>query len=47
MCTSLIETAKAHGHNPQAYLADILERLPTTKDRDIDSLLPMYWTASA
>lgn len=41
--TSLIETAKAHGHDPLAYLTDVLERLPTTLNRDVDSLLPMNW----
>ena len=44
--TSLIETAKAHGHDPLAYLTDVLERLPTTLNRDIESLLPMNWRAS-
>ncbi|MCB1612052.1 MAG: transposase [Xanthomonadales bacterium] len=41
--TSLIETAKAHDHNPLAYLTDILERLPDTLNRDIDSFLPTNW----
>lgn len=40
---SLIATAKANGHDPHAWLSDILERLPTTLDRDINSLLPMNW----
>ncbi|MEZ5470116.1 MAG: transposase [Lysobacterales bacterium] len=44
IATSLIETAKAHGHDPLAYLTDVLERLPTTLNRDIDRLLPMNWT---
>ncbi|MCC6594754.1 MAG: transposase domain-containing protein, partial [Xanthomonadales bacterium] len=26
-----------------AYLTDVLERLPTTLNRDVDSLLPMNW----
>lgn len=43
IATSLIETAKAHGHDPQAYLTDILTRLPTTLNKDIDTLLPMNW----
>lgn len=46
IATSLIETAKAHGHNPLAYLTDVLSRLPSTLNRDIDTLLPMNWTAS-
>ena len=40
---SLIATAKAHGHDPLAYLTDVLMRLPTLKAKDIDSLLPMNW----
>lgn len=40
---SLIESAKACGHNPYAYLRDVLTRLPTTLNRDIDSLLPHRW----
>lgn len=47
IATSLVETAKAHGHDPQAYLANILERLPSTLNRDIDSLLPMAWEPAA
>ena len=44
IATSLIETAKAHDLDPQAYLTDILTRLPTTLNKDIDQLLPMNWT---
>ena len=40
---SLIATAKAHGHDPLAYLTDVLARLPTLKAKDIDSLLPTNW----
>ncbi len=47
IATSLIETAKAHGHNPLAYLSDVLERLPSTLNRDIDDLLPMNWKPPA
>jgi hypothetical protein len=36
---SLIATAKANGLEPHAWLTDVITRLPTTKDRDIDSLL--------
>ena len=38
---SLIATAKANGIEPHAWLTDTLTRLPTTKDRDIASLLPL------
>ena len=40
---SLIQSATANGINPYAYLRDVLTRLPTTKARDIDSLLPHLW----
>ena len=40
---SLIESAKANGLNPYAYLRDVLTRLPVTKAKDIDSLLPHVW----
>lgn len=38
---SLIATAKANGIEPHAWLSDVLARLPTTKQRDIDTLLPI------
>jgi hypothetical protein len=40
---SLIATAKHNGHDPHAYLKDVLTRLPTTLDRDIANLLPHHW----
>ncbi len=40
---SLLATAKANGHEPHAWLTDVLTRLPTTLDRDIESLLPHRW----
>jgi len=40
---SLFATAKANGHDPHAWLSDVLERLPTTLDRDISTLLPHRW----
>lgn len=43
---SLIATAKANGLFPRAQLSDVLGRLPTTHNRDIDLLLPLEgWTA--
>lgn len=38
---SLIATAKANGLCPHAWLTDVLTRLPSTKQRDIDTLLPI------
>ena len=43
---SLVATAKANGLCPQAWLTDVLNRLPTARNRDIDSLLPIEgWVA--
>jgi transposase len=43
---SLIQSAKLNGHEPYAYLKDVLERLPTHPARRIDELLPHLWTPS-
>lgn len=40
---SLIQTAKANGHDPQAYLRDVLTRLPTQLNSRIGELLPHTW----
>ena len=40
---SLIQSARLNGIDPYAYLADVLRRLPTHKDKDIDELLPHIW----
>ena len=40
---SLLATAKANGREPHAWLTDVLTRLPTTLDRDIETLLPHRW----
>lgn len=42
---SLIQSAKLNGHDPYAYLKDILQRLPTQRACDIDELLPNRWTS--
>ena len=42
MCT-MIESAKACGLNPREYLEDLLRRLPSTLQRDINTLLPQNW----
>ena len=43
---SLLATAKANGHDPHAWLSDVLDRLPTTRNRDIEKLLPQNWNDS-
>jgi hypothetical protein len=42
---SLIQSSKMNGHDPYAYLKDVLERLPTQKASTIDELLPHNWVA--
>lgn len=45
---TLIECARRHGHNPEAYLTDILERLPAmTNQDDLGVLLPSRWQPAA
>ena len=41
---TLIETAKMNGLDPQAYLADILDRIHDHKNNKLDQLLPWNWT---
>ena len=40
---SLIQSAKLNGHDPYAYLKDVLARLPTHKHSQIEELLPHRW----
>jgi len=40
---SLIQSAKNNGHDPYAYLKDVLKRLPTQKASAISELLPHNW----
>jgi transposase len=40
---SLVQSAKLHGHDPHAYLNDVLTRLPTHLNSRIDELLPHRW----
>ena len=40
---SLIQSAKLNGHDPYAYLKDVLARLPTHKNSQIAELLPHRW----
>jgi transposase len=42
---SLIQSAKLSGHDPYAYLKDVLTRLPTQRNSMIDELLPHRWQA--
>lgn len=40
---SLLQSAKLNGHDPWAYLKDVLTRLPTHLNSRIDELLPHRW----
>ena len=40
---SLIQSARMNGHDPYAYLQDVLTRLPTQRASQIDQLLPHCW----
>ncbi|MBS7661585.1 IS66 family transposase [Pseudomonas lalucatii] len=40
---SLIQSARMNGHDPYAYLKDVLTRLPTQRAIEIGQLLPHQW----
>ncbi len=44
---SLIQSAKLNGHEPHAYLSDVLERLPTQPASRVAELLPHRWVPPA
>ena len=44
---SLIQSARMNGHDPYAYLKDVLTRLPTQKASRINELLPHRWKPGA
>jgi hypothetical protein len=41
---SLVQSAKLNGHDPWAYLRNVLTRLPSQLNSRIDELLPHRWT---
>ena len=44
---TIIESAKLSGHDPEAYLANILSRIHDHKINRLDELLPWNWTPAA
>lgn len=44
MVMSLVQSARLNGHEPWAYLKDVLERLLEHPNHRIDELLPHRWT---
>lgn len=47
MVMSLVQSAKLNGHNPWAYLRDVLARLPTHLNSRLEELLPHRWQPAA
>ncbi|ASV87456.1 transposase C of IS166 homeodomain protein [Ochrobactrum quorumnocens] len=43
---TIIETAKLHGHNPEAYLTDVLTRIQDHPKDRLEELLPWHWTSA-
>lgn len=44
---SLVQSARMNGHDPWAYLRDVLQRLPTQPNSRIEDLLPHRWRPAA
>jgi hypothetical protein len=42
---TLLISARNHGVDPQAYLQDVIERLPGTRLDELDALLPANWAS--
>jgi transposase len=43
---SLVHSARLNGHDPHAYLRDVLDRLPTQPASRIGELLPHHWQST-
>jgi hypothetical protein len=43
---SLVQSARMNGHDPYAYLKDVLTRLPTHRASRVEELLPHRWQAT-
>jgi hypothetical protein len=44
---SLTQSARLNGHDPYAYLRDVLERLPLTPEHRREELLTHYWNPNS
>ena len=40
---TLIQNCRMHGLDPNAYLKDVLEKLPTTTNQQVAALTPLKW----
>jgi len=43
---TLLISTRNHGVDPQAYLKDVIERLPVTRPDELEALLPANWAAA-
>ncbi|EKG40150.1 Transposase [Pseudomonas syringae pv. avellanae str. ISPaVe013] len=43
---SLTQSERMNGHDPYAYLKDVLARLPTQRASEIEQLLPYQWVSA-
>ena len=43
---TLIQNCRMHGIDPNAYLKDVLEKLPTTTNQQVAELTPLKWKES-
>ena len=43
---SLIQSARMNGHDPYAYLRDVMARLPMQRASQISELLPHRWQST-
>jgi len=44
---SLVQSARMNGHDPYAYLQDVLTRLPKHRASRVEELLPHRWRSGA
>jgi hypothetical protein len=44
---SLVQSARLNGHDPYAYLKDVLARLPSHPAAHVDELLPHRWQSTS
>ena len=42
---NLVQSARMNGHDSWDYLRDVLQRLPTLRNSQLDELLPHRWTS--
>jgi transposase len=40
---TLVANCRMHGIEPYGYLKDVLTRLPTTSNQEVDQLTPLNW----